>query len=133
MRPRDSQRKKVYDAERKAFAGAEVDLPEVVDVERYIHHVCGLGRVKESFPELAWRHITVGDGRRRRAAGGDGRGIYMPRWSRKRWIVLHELGHTIRRLVGQPDGPHLALANQESKIKGPRSRTARLSSPVHQI
>lgn len=95
VRPRDSQRKKVYTAERKAFSGAEVDLPEVVDVERYIHHVCGLGRVKKSFPELAWRYITVGDGRRRRAAGGDGRGIYMPRWSRRKWIVLHELAHTI--------------------------------------
>lgn len=94
-RSRDSQRSKVYTAELKAFEGAPVDLPEIEDIERYIAHICSLGRVKDSFPELAWRSITVGDGRRRRSAGGDGRGIYMPRWSRKRWVVLHELSHTI--------------------------------------
>lgn len=95
MSRRDSQRGKLYTAERKAFEGAPVDLPEVEDVERFIAHICKLGRIKESFPELEWRSITVGDGRRRRAAGGDARGIYMPRWSRMRWVVLHELGHTI--------------------------------------
>lgn len=95
MKARDSQRSKLYAAETKAFEGAPVDLPEVENIERYVAHVCALGRVKESFPELGWRPITVGDGRRRRSAGGNGRGIYMPRWSRKRWIVLHELSHTI--------------------------------------
>lgn len=95
MRARDSQRGKLYAAERKAFENEPIDLPKVEDVEQYVAHVCGLGRVKESFPELGWRSITVGDGRRRRSAGGDGRGIYMPRWSRMRWVVLHELGHTI--------------------------------------
>lgn len=95
MSRRDSQRGKLYTAESKAFEGAPVDLPEVEDIERYVAHIGNLGRVKESFPELGWRPITVGDGRRRRSAGGDARGIYMPRWSRKRWVVLHELGHTI--------------------------------------
>lgn len=95
MKTRDSQRGKLYAAESKAFEGSPVDLPEVEDVERYIAHICNLGRVKESFPELAWRSIIVGDGRRRRCAGGNGIGIYMPRWSRKKWIVLHEISHTI--------------------------------------
>ena len=63
MSRRDSQRGKLYTAERKAFEGAPVDLPEVEDVERFIAHICKLGRVKESFPELEWRSITVGDGR----------------------------------------------------------------------
>ena len=94
-RARDSQRSKVYAAETKAFEAEPVDLPEVADVERFIAHVCSLGRVRESFPELGARTITVGDGRRRRSACADSRGVNMPRWSRRRWLVLHELSHTI--------------------------------------
>lgn len=95
MRARDSQRRKVYTAEQKAFEGQPIDLPEIADIERYIAHVCSLGRVKESFPKLVARPVMVGDGRRRRSACGNSAGISMPRHSRKRWVVLHELAHTI--------------------------------------
>lgn len=94
MTPRDSQRQKVYDAERKAFEGEQIDLPEVSDMERFVAHVCGLKRVRQAFPCLM-RHVVIGDGRARRRAGGNYYGIFMPRWSRKRWVVLHELSHTI--------------------------------------
>jgi putative metallohydrolase (TIGR04338 family) len=95
MSPRDSQRQKVYDAEGAAFAGAPVDLPEMADLERYVNFVCSLKRVKASFPKLVDWPIYIGDGRARRKAGGWRQGILMPRWSRKRWVVLHELSHVI--------------------------------------
>lgn len=99
MTPRDSQRQKVYDAERRAFKDAPIDLPEMEDIERFVAHVRTLKRVRQSFPCLVLRPVQAKDGRARRAAGGNSQGIFMPRWSRKKWIVLHELSHTIVQRV----------------------------------
>jgi putative metallohydrolase (TIGR04338 family) len=97
MIPRDSQRSKVYRAENAAFKGSPIDVPEIKDIEDYIAHICSLGRVRESFPELISRSIFVGDGRARRRPCANSSGIYMPRHARQKWIVLHELSHTIVR------------------------------------
>jgi putative metallohydrolase (TIGR04338 family) len=97
MIPRDSQRSKVYRAEQLAFDGSPLDVPEIKDIEDYITHICSLGRVRDSFPELINRRVIVGDGRSRNRPAADSSGIYMPRHSRRKWIVLHELSHTIVR------------------------------------
>jgi len=97
MIPRDSQRSKVYRAEQLAFDGSPLDVPEIKDIEDYITHICSLGRVRDSFPELINRRVVVGDGRSRNRPAADSSGIYMPRHSRRKWIVLHELSHTIVR------------------------------------
>lgn len=97
MIPRDSQRSKVYKAEQIAFKGSSIDVPEIKDIEEYIDHIRSLGRVRESFPELVKFPVFVGDGRARRRPCANSSGIFMPRHARQKWIVLHELSHTIIR------------------------------------
>ena len=97
MIPRDSQRSKLYKAEQIAFKGRRIVVPEDQDIEEYIAHISSLTRVRDSFPELIQRHILVGDGRARTRAAANSSGIFMPRHSRKKWVVLHELSHTIVR------------------------------------
>ena len=92
---RDTQRSKVYAAENKALKPFAVRIETVPEIERYVERVRKRATLARRYgPELA-RPIRVGDGRMRRRAGGDAAGIYMPRWSRTQWIVLHELAHTI--------------------------------------
>lgn len=97
---RDTQRKKVYQAEGAAFAKdseANVELSTVADIEKFVNHVFSMKRVQKAFPRAFgnWDTPSVGDGRARRRAGGNVYGIHMPKWSRCKWIVLHELAHTI--------------------------------------
>lgn len=110
---RDTQRAKVYKAEGEAFKGhtkANERLETVPDIERYVQYVFGLKRVRDAFPSAmpsplrglgfgGYSLPTVGDGRARRRAGGNVRGIIMPKWSRSKWVVLHELAHTISMRV----------------------------------
>jgi putative metallohydrolase (TIGR04338 family) len=93
---RDNQRSKLYKAEKvladKAFT---YRLDTVRDMERLVKKVQTRATLVRRYgPELR-KPIFVGDGRGKRNAGGDGQGIYMPRWSRTAYIVLHELAHTI--------------------------------------
>lgn len=97
---RDNQRSKVYTAENAAFRGhpeANEPLPTVEDIERFVRHVWDLKRVQGAFPKavVQWRQPVVKDGRRRRRACGARGFISMPRRLRVKWIVLHELAHTI--------------------------------------
>lgn len=97
---RDSQRKKLYTAERLAFgavAAAKVRHETVADIERYVRHVCSLKRVLQSWPKArldTWP-IEVRDGRGRSRAGGNQYCILMPKWSRSSWVILHEMAHSI--------------------------------------
>jgi putative metallohydrolase (TIGR04338 family) len=92
-RPRDTYRQRVYDAEDAAFRDYGVDLPELRDVRTYVARVREHPDVQASYAR-ARRAVAVRDGRgRRRAGGSPERGISMPCWSRKRWVVLHELAH----------------------------------------
>lgn len=101
---RDTQRSKVYKAERVAFEGhveANEVLPAVEDIERFVRHVWSLKRVQDAFPRavVEWRlgRPAVHDGRGRKSACGAMGFISMPVWSRKKWVVLHELAHVISR------------------------------------
>jgi len=103
---RDTQRSKVYKAERVAFrdhAEANERLPEIADIERFVKHVWSLKRVQDAFPRavVEWRlgRPEVHDGRGRRSPCGAMGFISMPKWSRNKWIVLHELAHVISRRI----------------------------------
>lgn len=92
---RDTQRSKVYAAENKALKAFAVPLATVPEMEKFVERVRKRATLVRRYgPELA-RSIRVGDGRMRRRAAGNAAGIYMPRWSRLNWIVLHELAHTL--------------------------------------
>lgn len=102
---RDSQRRKVYNAERIAFNGgieerhATPDYRTVAEVQAYVDHVTASGPWKA----LGFSHLglfeslplTVKDGRgsRRGAADAFGNTIRMPRFSRLKWYIMHELAH----------------------------------------
>ena len=100
---RDSQRKKLYRAEWKAFFGTEkyeedhtphsLDFQTVSECQKYVDHVTASDTWKAL--DIWVEHVGVKDGRGRRKAGADSEGdtILLPKWSRVRWVILHELAH----------------------------------------
>ena len=91
---RDSQRSKVYTAERVVHG----EMFETVEqVQTYVDRVLGRAWFKRRWPSIARHGIPVEDGRGRRAAGAKttyrGRTITMPKWSRFEEVILHEIAH----------------------------------------
>jgi putative metallohydrolase (TIGR04338 family) len=94
-RERDAQRARVYRADGRLVEIAK-PLPEMTDLRRYVRRVWALKRVQAAFPQATALPLpTVSDGRGRRSAGGNLRGIKMPLWARNEAVTLHELAHTI--------------------------------------
>ncbi len=98
-RQRDTQRKRLYAAE-AIYLGTTKQLDDIFEVQKLVTKVWKSKRVQAAFPAMMPNSVPyVGDGRGRRNAGGDRRGIYMPIWSRSEGIVLHELAHTMAERV----------------------------------
>lgn len=93
-RERDSQRSKVYRAERQADITGE-RFPEIPGVEAYLRRVFSHKWFKRRYPR-AFR-FRVHDGRGRRSALGWSAGLTiemkLPKWARTEGIILHELAH----------------------------------------
>lgn len=97
---RDSQRSRVYSAERQ-LSDRGARLETVQEMQAVVDSICRSRWFRNRFGSV---RITVRDGRGRRAAGGigwrntDGRCGYitMPRWSRHTLFVLHEITHVIQ-------------------------------------
>ena len=93
---RDSQRSKIYAWENREFNAAGTkwcsDEPQMTIAE-----IKKLVTVVAREYGLTPRKVRVLDGRARRSAcySSGERAIKMPRWSRRRYIVLHELAHWI--------------------------------------
>lgn len=93
---RDSQRSKVYKAERELPEFHEAPhFPHIESVKSYVLRVQNHPALIKKYGEFLSPHIHVGDGRARRSAGGNAQGIWMPKWSRKKIVILHELAHVI--------------------------------------
>lgn len=93
-RARDSQKKKLYASEDKVDAKTP-DLESMLYVKLFADKVVGSAYYRKHYGHMT---VDVRDGRRRRSAcasgGYNGHGIIrMPRWSRSKMIVLHELSH----------------------------------------
>lgn len=104
---RDSQRSKVYAAERATSMWGSERLETVPEIEKWLKSRLALVAIQRRYGQwINKRPIYVGDGHARHNAGGDGRGIYMPTWSRTKLVILHELAHTIvwRRYGSQTAG-----------------------------
>lgn len=93
---RDSQRQRVYDAERsiQAFDRTEDRIGDIKYVERWVKKVTSS---KWFVKHYGVRHIHVGDGRRRRSANAYrtvlGSRVSFPRWARFKLAILHEIAH----------------------------------------
>lgn len=94
-KPRDSQRSKLYKAERVLRAYA-MPLPTVADMEKYVAKVLKRAPIVARYPQdLQPIDVCPGKwGQTRALAHGTSR-ISMPKWSRDTHIVLHEVAHVI--------------------------------------
>lgn len=114
---RDSQRQKVYDAERDAFAGGDwesfCDRSTPLSLEAcqaIVDAVFESATLREKYgATMARTAPTVVGGH-----GNRGRGCYrartneihLPAWTRQRWYVLHECAHALT--IGEQHGPKFA-------------------------
>jgi len=96
---RDSQRSKVYEAEDeyRVALGAQ-RIPDVPLIQRWVNCIVKSDWWAQRFSDVVV--VKVGDGRRRRYACsafvGPGKGlIKLPRASRTKMIILHELAHVV--------------------------------------
>lgn len=92
---RDSQRSKLYAAEREAFVDhmQKIELDQCVEI---VERVFTSKRVKDAYDPFWTRRTIVDDGRGCRRAISFGGRITLPKWSRMKWVVLHEMAHEIR-------------------------------------
>lgn len=101
---RDSQKAKLYRAERVAFGTAFGTLLEdgsVAACERYVRRVTSSKTWAKLLSEARKSPgpIEVEDGRGCRIARGSGYSIKLPRWARTVPVILHELAHVARPLA----------------------------------
>lgn len=101
-RPRDSQRSKVYRSE-DVLPVTQLNgkLPrdtELAEVQAFVDHITA----SKTWRKVCLKHhgiasartVTVKDGRGRQRGWGGPHSIMMPRWTRYKSYVLHELSHT---------------------------------------
>lgn len=109
-RERDSQRSKVYKAERAIWQAHRQPLPTVRDVERYVKRMFTMLRVRDAYPVATdtWQQLPeVRDGRGCRSARGGRNRITIPLWARDTFVVTHELAHTFcQREHGEKTAAH---------------------------
>lgn len=96
MRLRDTQRSKLYDWEDREFntLGTKLvtDSPqmELSEIRKL------LTKVARDYGLTRWKpDVTDGRGRRKACYSPSWNEIKLPRWSRRRYIVLHEIAHWI--------------------------------------
>jgi len=91
---RDSQRSKVYAAERVVHGD---NFETVEEMQTYVDKVLGRAWFVRRWPKVAANGIAVEDGRGRRSAAAKTRWgrliVTMPKWSRYEEIILHEIAH----------------------------------------
>ncbi len=95
--PRDSQRKRVYAAEREAGFEKTLPLPSIADMEKYAKKVWESKRLRKLYPHMLMNLVPprIEDGRGKQHARGGAFAVWMPRWSRYAGILLHELAHSL--------------------------------------
>ena len=102
-RPRDYQCSRLYRAEREVAAYLRDSLPTVADIQRYVDEILRNPWMQLRFGSSVRAPITVVGGRQRPAfAQTYYASISMPKWSRCKLIVIHEMCHIlVDRYYGQ--------------------------------
>jgi hypothetical protein len=91
MRVRDSQRSKLYAWENATFAGKYGETMSLDECRVLAYEAIG----RYGFTNQP----AVKDGRGRRSAGANSHEIDLPKWARNRFVVLHEVAHTLTSLL----------------------------------
>ena len=93
---RDSQRGKLYKAERSLDIFRSPRLETVGEIEQYCEKVANSVWFDKQYPKRKFKKFTIGDGRHRKSACGNINGtIKFPKSLRSELIVLHEIAHTV--------------------------------------
>lgn len=103
VKTRDTQRSRVYKADHALDKYGRLET--VPEIERFVRKVWKSKRVQAAFRRATKWTPVVEDGRGRRRAGGGYTGITMPKWSRTKGVILHELAHTVMHREGYEDDP----------------------------
>jgi hypothetical protein len=108
MRPRDSQRSKVYRSEQMLVDQAEIAFPRMADVEGFLNDLMNTQWFRNHHERK--REMYLADGRGASRARGGPRangGVYLklPRRYRSRIMILHELSHGLQPLGTAWHGP----------------------------
>jgi len=96
--PRDSQRQKLYDAERANGLWTRWDnhrLETVALMQAYANALFTHPDIRAKYGIHVRKFVEVKDGRRCRRALGGRDWVKMPRWSRSKAVLCHELAHSI--------------------------------------
>jgi putative metallohydrolase (TIGR04338 family) len=124
IRIRDSQREKVYRSERMVFRGSPgvpqpdsskvtPDYKTVAECQEYVDYVTASDAWRKVLGIRTEGPVEARDGRGRRRASADSVNdqIKLPKWTRDRWQILHELAHIATDYtynlahIGDEDGP----------------------------
>lgn len=93
---RDSQRKRLYDAERATTMWNVGFVSDIHLLREYVKKITASKWFAKHYPYYHNIGIEVKDGRCCRFARGSTRGyIIMPRWSRFQLVILHEIAHVV--------------------------------------
>lgn len=104
---RDSKRSAVYASEWNSLEQHPTNkrIRDIADVIVFVNKITQskwYKNYKIKGKEHPWYYrktkprIDVGDGRGRRRAHGGGTTIKLPRWTRRTYVILHELAHTMQ-------------------------------------
>lgn len=102
--PRDSQRERLYAAEREVAAAMRDLLPTVGEMQAFVDEILGSRWLQSRFGNRMLGPITVLNGHGQRAATAHCfmSTINMPKGTRSKFIVIHEVCHILTdRFYGQ--------------------------------
>lgn len=147
-RERDSQRSKVYAAEGEALGRLKTDYTSVAECQAYLDKVTSSAWFKRHYGTGYSITVQSGAGYRRATSYGGKRGrIQLPRWARKRWVIIHEVAHNVTKAkhgesiaahgwqfagiyltlvthyLGKEDGDRLKVAFKKHKVRFTPPRT----------
>lgn len=148
---RDYQRSRVYLAERAAFheKGMLPEYKTVEQVQAFTDRVTAskLWRTHRPFSQGCWVDVVDGRGSRK-ARALTPHAIAMPKWSRRRWVILHELAHClapwseqhswrfcqmyialVSRFLGRAAAARLRAEFRRHRVRYTQPRAKRLISP----
>ena len=119
---RDSQRSKVYKAENQVFSFKEEKLETMAQAQLVVNEVINSDYYKSN---KGWKRVKLSDGRGSRRAFYyyDDRRVSLPKGSRMRWVIIHEMAHCLtHKTVGDDVGHHGSFcthyANMVSELIG---------------
>jgi hypothetical protein len=98
LRQRDSQRHKLYRAERASGLHDSERIELVPAIGKWVNGILSSKRAREHYPHLKdwFSPVEIKDGRGCRTfARGGASSLVLPKWARNEGVILHELAHCV--------------------------------------